>query len=64
MESLLRHPQKGEAMSIRFVFLVLYLTHALSSGYVVPAPGGGHPGSASNGPTGEVGGGTDPNGLK
>jgi len=32
MVSLVRHPLKGEAMPVRFLFLFLYLAYALSSG--------------------------------
>jgi hypothetical protein len=53
-------------MSIRFLFVFLYLAYALSSGHLFPRTGGGTDpnGAASNGPMSlKTGGGLSPDGL-
>ena len=71
------HPLKGEAMSMRFVFFVVYFAYALASGVVanhlgaIPvfakAGGGYDPNGTplSSVPASvDAGGGTDPNGAR
>ncbi|MFY9821266.1 MAG: hypothetical protein WAM82_07780 [Thermoanaerobaculia bacterium] len=65
MASLSWHPEKGEAMSVRFAFLfAVYLAYALSSGIVAKQGSGadplGHNPPSSPPVTIEIGGGLDP----